>query len=113
MTTSFVGKQLPDSTMRHVGALGTTATIVQLSTGFCAPCRAARNVLALVATTTPGVVHTDINISSYPDQAETFEVTTTPTTVIADDAGTIRHIITGVPKLAEVRALLPNLRTAG
>lgn len=107
--SEFIDQPLPESTARHVGTLGSTATLVQLSTGFCAPCRAARSVLDLVAKTGSGVVHTDINISDHPDQAEAFAVTTTPTTVVVDAEATIRYVVTGVPKLAEIRALIASL----
>lgn len=99
---------LPDSTLRHVPKLGSRATLVQFSTGFCAPCRAARSVLAIIAGE-PGIEHVDINVSAYPDQAEIFHLTTTPTTLIVDSSGVVREVVVGVPKLAEVRHLVEQL----
>src|SRR5690625_5521133 len=57
------------------GPLGERATLLQLSSGFCAPCRAARGLLARVAETAPGVRHVDIDVAHHPELAARLTIT--------------------------------------
>jgi len=90
-------------------ALGERATLLQVSSGFCAPCRAARGLLARVAETEPGVRHVDADVAHHPELAQQLRITQTPTVLLlaADGAVLARH--EGVPRLAAVRALLDRL----
>ncbi|MEE6272888.1 TlpA family protein disulfide reductase [Georgenia wangjunii] len=89
--------------------LGERATLVQLSTTFCAPCRSARTVLARAAATSHGVVHVDVDVTGHEALAERLALTETPTILVLDAAGHVVERRTGVPRLAQVRAVLETL----
>lgn len=91
--------------------LGEAATWLQLSSAFCAPCRATRHVLERAAATAPGVVHVEADIADRPDLAERFAVTSTPTVVLLDPAGNPVTRVVGVPSLAQARAAVAALTT--
>jgi len=94
-----------------VGGLGRTATLVQFSTEWCQPCRAARRLLGEVAAHDDGVRHVEIDADSRLDLVRRFAVTRTPTVLVLDHAGTVVSRVVGVPRpadlLAEVAALVP------
>ncbi len=84
--------------------LGRDVTFLQLSSGFCAPCRATRRVLERVVATGDGVAHVEVDVADRADLAERFAVTQTPTVVVLDAAGVPVVTVTGVPTLAAARA---------
>lgn len=92
--------------------LGERATLLQVSSGFCAPCRAARGLLAHVAEATPGVRHVDVDVAHHPELAARLEITTTPTVLLLGPGGTVLARHDGVPRLAAVRDLLDRLAPA-
>ncbi|WP_092625166.1 thioredoxin family protein [Jiangella sp. DSM 45060] len=87
--------------------LGERATLVQFSTAFCQPCRAARATLSHVAADTEGVVHVEIDAEHHLDLVRRLNILRTPTTLVLDGSGRIVRRATGAPRLAEVRAALP------
>ncbi|WP_116946877.1 thioredoxin family protein [Jiangella endophytica] len=87
--------------------LGERATLVQFSTAFCQPCRAARATLAHVAADTEGVVHVEIDAEHHLDLVRRLNILRTPTTLVLDGTGRIVRRATGAPRLADVRAALP------
>ncbi|GIG27935.1 thioredoxin family protein [Cellulomonas marina] len=89
--------------------LGSRATFLQLSTGFCAPCRAARRVLERVVATTDGVAHVEVDVAHDAALAARFEVVRTPTVVVLDAGGRPVARLEGVPGLARARALVAAL----
>lgn len=91
------------------GALGRRATLLQLSSGFCAPCRAARGLLARVAETTAGVRHVELDVAHHPELAARLGITQTPTVLVLDADGAVLAHHVGVPRLAAVRELLDRL----
>ncbi|MGH9251394.1 MAG: TlpA family protein disulfide reductase [Acidimicrobiales bacterium] len=92
--------------------LGTRATLVQFSTAFCAPCRAARQVLAHAARTTEGVQHIEVDAELNLDLVRRLGITRTPTTFVLDRAGRIVRRSAGVPRTAEVQAVLSQVATS-
>lgn len=94
------------------GPLGERATLLQLSSGFCAPCRAARGLLARVAETAPGVRHVDIDVAHHPELAARLTITQTPTVLLLGPDGAVLARHDGVPRLAAVRELLDRLTPA-
>ena len=84
-------------------ALGERATIVQVSSAFCAPCRAARTVAARVTGTSEGVAHLEVDVAGHEQLAERLRVTATPTVLVLDRHGRVRHRLEGVPRLAWLR----------
>ncbi|MBF0686596.1 MAG: thioredoxin family protein [Cellulomonas sp.] len=94
-------------TADQVGApLGERATLLQVSTAFCAPCRTAHRVLARVADAVPGVRHVDVDVADAPALAATLEVTATPTVVVLDAAGAVVVRAQGVPTSSQVLGAL-------
>jgi hypothetical protein len=89
-----------------VGDLGARATLVQLSSAFCAPCRTARILLSDVAATEPGVRHVEIDAESHLDLVRTLGVTRTPTTLVLDGHGQEVGRASGVPRRDQLRAVL-------
>lgn len=89
--------------------LGERATLVQFSTAFCQPCRAARATLKHVAADTDGVVHVEIDAEHHLDLVRRLNILRTPTTLVLDGDGRIVRRATGAPRLADVRAALPSL----
>lgn len=93
----------------HGLELGPRATLVQFSTEMCAPCRPTRELLAGIAAERPGVVHIDIDATQRPDLVDDFEVRRTPTVLILDGSGQLRHRVAGVPKVDDLESALDDL----
>jgi thiol-disulfide isomerase/thioredoxin len=73
--------------------LGRRATLLQLSTEVCAPCRATARVLDGLST--DEVRHVEVDVAARPDLVSRFNVLQTPTTFILDRDGTVRARIGG------------------
>jgi thiol-disulfide isomerase/thioredoxin len=89
--------------------LGERLTLLQFSTGFCAPCRAARRVLERVVDTSEGVAHVEVDVADHAALATRFEVTATPLVLLLDPEGTPLARLAGVPTLAQARAAVAAL----
>jgi Ca2+/Na+ antiporter len=89
--------------------LGARATLVQFSTAFCQPCRAARGTLSHIAGTETGVQHIEIDAERNLELVRSLGISRTPTTLILDSAGIVVGRATGVPRVAEVRAALDSV----
>lgn len=87
-------------------ALGERATLVQFSTVFCQPCRAAKVVLSDIAGRVPGVAHVELDAESHLDLVRELGIMRTPTTLILDGAGRITARASGVPRREQVLAAL-------
>lgn len=85
--------------------------LLQLSSPVCTPCRQTAGVLTDLTARTPGVVHREIDVAEHPDVARELNVLRTPTVVAFDRAGTELVRVSGVPRTAELEAVLaPELR---
>ncbi len=84
--------------------LGDRVTLVQISTQFCAPCRAARRVLGAVAASTPGVRHIEVDAERHLGLVQRLDVRRTPTVLLLDDRGRVRRRSVGVPTEEQVTA---------
>lgn len=82
--------------------LGAGATFVQFSATVCAPCRATHRLLSEVTAGDPAVSHIDINAETRLDLVEEFGITRTPTVLLLDGAGVVRHRIVGAARKSEV-----------
>jgi thiol-disulfide isomerase/thioredoxin len=82
--------------------LGSAATFVQFSSAVCAPCRATRRLLTEVVKDTPSVSHVEVDAETRLDLVETFNITRTPTVVLLDKNGVVRHRIVGTPRKPHV-----------
>lgn len=93
----------------HWFSLGERATLVQFSTAMCAPCRPTRELLTRVAADRPGVTHIEIDATERLDLVERFDVRRTPTVLILDGRGQLRHRVAGVPKVDALEEALDEL----
>ena len=100
-------------TMAELGQpLGTRATLLQFSSSFCAPCRAARQLLADVATRDAGVAHVEIDVADRLDLVRRLDVRRTPTVFVLGPQGQITRRASGLPRREDVLAAVA-LATAG
>lgn len=87
--------------------LGARATLVQFSSAFCQPCRAARGTLSHVAGTVDGVEHVEVDTENNLHLVRRLGISRTPTTLVLDGRGHEVGRATGVPRPDDVRAALP------
>ena len=87
-------------------ALGERATLVQFSTAFCQPCRAARVTLGEVSAMVDGVAHIEVDAESHLDLVRRLDIMRTPTVLIVDAAGRVVQRASGAPRKADVLAAL-------
>jgi len=92
--------------------LGTRATLLQFSSSFCAPCRAARQLLADVAARDAGVEYVEIDVAGRLDLVRLLDVRRTPTLFVLGPQGQITRRASGVPRRDEVLAAVA-LASAG
>lgn len=93
-------------------SFGSRATLLQFSTGVCAPCRSTHTLLSALANElgkTDDVKHVDIDVTSRPDIASRYNLLQSPTTFILDGDGMLRARIGGRPKRDEVEAELQRI----
>jgi len=90
--------------------LGGTATLLQLSSEVCAPCRATAKVLGGIHEA--GVHHVEVDIADRPDLASKFNILQTPTTLILDASGAVRARIGGAVRRDIVIAELERVLAA-
>jgi thiol-disulfide isomerase/thioredoxin len=92
--------------------LGSRATLLQFSSSFCAPCRAARQLLADVAARDTGVAHVEINVADRLDLVRLLDVRRTPTVFVLGPQGQVTRRASGLPRRDEVMAAVA-LATGG
>jgi thiol-disulfide isomerase/thioredoxin len=92
--------------------LGTRATLLQFSSSFCSPCRAARRVLADLAAHTAGVVHIEIDVADRVDLVRLLDIRRTPTVLLLGPDGDVARRATGVPSRADLTAAVSLAGTA-
>jgi len=86
--------------------LGERATLLQFSSAFCAPCRAARRVLGDVAASTPGVAHIEVDAEHHLDVVRRLGILRTPTTLVLSAQGAEVTRATGAPTRQQVLSAL-------
>ena len=86
--------------------LGERATLLQFSSAFCAPCRAARRVLGDVAAATPGVAHIEVDAEHHLDVVRRLGILRTPTTIVLSAAGAEVTRASGAPTRQQVLSAL-------
>lgn len=86
--------------------------LLQLSSQFCADCRASRAVLTDVASEHPGVTVREVDVATRPELVRLLGIRRTPTTLVVDPAGVELARTVGVPRRADlVGRLAPHRRT--
>jgi thiol-disulfide isomerase/thioredoxin len=88
---------------------GTTATLLQFSTEFCARCPATRILLKTAAGSRDGVRHVDIDLTNRPDLASKYNILQTPTTFLLNANGELRARIGGAPRRHELESELDRI----
>ncbi len=86
--------------------LGERATLLQFSSAFCAPCRATRRILDDIASTTPGVVHIEVDAEHHLDVVRRLGILRTPTTLVLAATGLEVTRATGAPTKQQVLTAL-------
>ncbi|AVT39444.1 thioredoxin family protein [Plantactinospora sp. BB1] len=92
---------------------GASATLLQFSSAFCAPCRATRQVLADVTETLDGVRHVEVDAESQLPAVRALGIWRTPTVLLVDADGRIVQRAAGVPARAQVLAAVAPLLPRG
>jgi thiol-disulfide isomerase/thioredoxin len=99
------GAAQPSLTGAELGQpLGSRATLLQFSSSFCAPCRAARQLLADVAARDPGVTHVEIDVADRLDLVRRLDVRRTPTVFVLGPQGQVTRRASGLPRREDVVA---------
>lgn len=83
-------------------ALGSDATFVQFSSAVCAPCRVTHRVLSGITADDDGVAHVEIDAETRLDLVKEFDIVRTPTVLLLDADGVVRHRIVGAPRKPDV-----------
>ncbi len=98
-------------------SLGRDATLVEFSSAFCSPCRATRRILDRVVDDIDGVTLVEIDAEEHLDLTRQLSVTRTPTVLILDGDGVIRHRAAGQPRYADVigalGSVIPGIAKSG
>ena len=81
---------------------GARATLLQFSSSFCAPCRAARQLLADVAARNAGIAHVEIDVDDRLDLVRLLDVRRTPTVFVLGPQGQITRRASGLPSRDDV-----------
>lgn len=84
-------------------------TVVHFTAEWCGPCASVRRVVDQVCLDLPDVSHIEIDIDANPAAAKRLSVLSLPTTLIFDAEGRQRYRTAGVPKAADLRAVLQPL----
>lgn len=92
--------------------LGSRATLLQFSSSFCTPCRAARQLLADVAAHDAGVTHVEIDVADRLDLVRLLDVRRTPTVFVLGPQGQVTRRASGLPRREDVMAAVA-LATGG
>ena len=99
---------VPKPVEHGFGELGERGTIVQFSTAFCQPCKAAKIISRDIANIVPGVKHIEIDAESNLDVVRKFNVMRTPTIFVLNKDGQISARISGVPRKEELLVALDD-----
>jgi thiol-disulfide isomerase/thioredoxin len=83
---------------------GARATLLQFSSSFCAPCRAARQLLAEVAARDNGIAHVEVDVADRLDLVRLLDVRRTPTVFVLGPQGHITRRASGLPSREDVLA---------
>jgi thioredoxin 1 len=75
--------------------------IVQFTTAWCAPCRAAASHLEEAADRA-GLPYRQIDVGERPEVARMFGIRTVPTVAVTGRGGRVLRVWTGVPERAEL-----------
>jgi thiol-disulfide isomerase/thioredoxin len=89
--------------------LGSRATLVQFSSAFCSPCRATRTLLRDAVARRDDVAYVDIDAESNLELVRHLGIVRTPTVVVLDGHGAVVRQAVGLPRRAQIDAVLAAL----
>jgi thiol-disulfide isomerase/thioredoxin len=115
------GTQTPQTLerVREVVALtpGTGATVVQVSSEYCSPCRRSAGLWSELADSEPTLTFVEVDGGEHLDLTRHFAVLSTPTSLLFDSAGAFVGRIGGAPTRAQaaraIRSLIDGSRAEG
>jgi thiol-disulfide isomerase/thioredoxin len=81
---------------------GTQLTLLQFSSAFCAPCRAARVLCSQTAAAVPGVRHVEVDVESHLDAVRELGILRTPTILLINASGEIVQRASGLPTRSQL-----------
>lgn len=84
----------------------TPVTLLQFSTGICAPCRAMRALCMAIESDISGVRHVDVDAESHLDAVRALRITRTPTLLVVDGAGVVVRRCVGLPTRDDLLAAI-------
>ncbi|WP_168217829.1 thioredoxin domain-containing protein [Occultella kanbiaonis] len=86
---------------------GTGATVVQVSSEYCSPCRRSAGLWSELAASEPALAFVEVDGGEHLDLTRRFAVLSTPTSLLFDSSGAFVGRIGGAPTRAQAaRALL-------
>lgn len=88
---------------------GEKLTLLQFSSDFCSSCKQTSVLLGNIEKAQKGLLHIDLDIGERLDLAKTFNILTTPTTLILNSKGSVVSRIVGAPKLATIESEIERL----
>jgi thiol-disulfide isomerase/thioredoxin len=94
---------------KAVVKLGEKLTLLQFSSDFCSSCKQTTILLENIEKAHEGLLHIDLDLAERLDLAKTFNILTTPTTLILDSKGSVVSRIVGAPKIATIEAEIDRL----
>ena len=106
-----VGARVDPAVLTALGVPAGRPTLLQISSAFCAPCRALRRISAEVAGLVPGVQHIEVDAESHLDEVRALDVWRTPSLFVLEADGRIARRASGVPTKAQLIAALGELET--
>ena len=94
---------------KPVVKFGEKLTLLQFSSDFCSSCKQTSVLLGTIEKVQKGLLHIDLDIGERLDLAKTFNILTTPTTLILNSKGSVVSRIVGAPKLATIESEIERL----
>ena len=94
---------------KPVVKFGEKLTLLQFSSDFCSSCKQTSVLLGTIEKAQKGLLHIDLDIGERLDLAKTFNILTTPTTLILNSKGSVVSRIVGAPKLATIESEIERL----
>jgi thiol-disulfide isomerase/thioredoxin len=82
---------------------------LQFSSDFCSSCKQTSVLLESIEKAHEGLLHIDLDLAERLDLAKTFNILTTPTTLILNSKGSVVSRIVGAPKLATIESEIERL----
>ena len=100
----------PLVTQAEIGQpFGARGTVLQFSSAFCAPCRAARITLESVIPQFDGIARIEIDAEARLELVRKLRVMQTPTTIFLDSKGVELGRAVGAPSKSQLIAVLEKI----